>query len=482
MAKQQMIIEQRRLESEREEREKKRLEGEKLLIQRQQIKEKIQRIANTPLGKSVFSKFEEDDLGKLDVETILQKQQEEMAKEAKEHLAKMKAQEKRHDHVERAKRIEEIPVIEKFMNEKKEFEKKDWEAHEIERITHLIEDRKVAVATRDRMKRMKEDKDEFLKSLLESRQHIFMSKVADFEKRLNEEKARRLQERKEQRKEERRQKYLEEKEEEEKRKAEELRLAEEEKARAEREILEKEIAEKNRITLEKQQARLREIEERDRQSPMQQQQISQQQPVEPWRSSRTAVSASASDHTLNVTPSPTSQKSRGWVPPSLAQKKALATKTPDSMRDEFDMRPRERESGRDQDFIRSRDGFEKDSGREKDGGRIGRDRDMGRERDVGRERDMVRDRERDMDRGERDYGGRDRDGNWERGPVRDRDFGRDRDSSRDTPQQGEASWRSRTGGDRRLDSSGRDNLRPRDQDIGGTDENWRKPVKKESAS
>ncbi|ODM87097.1 Eukaryotic translation initiation factor 3 subunit A, partial [Orchesella cincta] len=87
----------------------------------------------------------------------------------------------------------------------------EWEAHDAQRIAHLIEERKIAVVNRDRMKRMREDKDKFLKNLLDARRDLFMEKLNEFEKSFRAEKTRRMAERKDQRKQERRRKHDEEK-------------------------------------------------------------------------------------------------------------------------------------------------------------------------------------------------------------------------------------------------------------------------------
>lgn len=117
--KQQMMLEQKRLETEREERERKKKEQEIADIQQKRIRDKIGQMSQTKLGRLVVSRLEEDDLGRLDIETVMQKQQEELQKEASERIIRMTSQYKRLDHMERAKRIEEIPVIDAHMGRKK---------------------------------------------------------------------------------------------------------------------------------------------------------------------------------------------------------------------------------------------------------------------------------------------------------------------------------------------------------------------------
>lgn len=52
-------------------------------------------------------------------EAILQRQVEELEKERKELQARLKAQEKKVDYFERAKRLVEIPLLKKMLEEEK---------------------------------------------------------------------------------------------------------------------------------------------------------------------------------------------------------------------------------------------------------------------------------------------------------------------------------------------------------------------------
>ena len=74
---------------------------------------------------------------------------------------------------------------------------------------------------RDRLSRMLEDKDDFIDKLSQSRLSVHQEKVAEFERKLKEERRKRLAERKLKRKEERRAKWHQDREEEEQRKKDE---------------------------------------------------------------------------------------------------------------------------------------------------------------------------------------------------------------------------------------------------------------------
>lgn len=180
------------------------------------------------------------------MDQIAAKEAEELQKERRELQAKLKSQEKKVDYFERAKRLEEIPLVQNALKEKQIQDQKFWEQQEKERIQAIIEERNLAVSTRDRLSRMIADKDEFLTKLKNERRHVYEEKMKEFQKLLSDERKKRLAERRDERKEQRRLKYLKDKQEEAERKAaEEKRKQEEERQRLE------EIARKERERIEK---------------------------------------------------------------------------------------------------------------------------------------------------------------------------------------------------------------------------------------
>ncbi|CAL8085723.1 unnamed protein product [Orchesella dallaii] len=452
MIKAQMMMEAKRLETEREQRERKKVESEALELKNRRMQERIKQIGLTPIGLKIIEKFQGDESSTLDLETVLQRQQEELQKEAKEHLVRMKAQEKRLDHIERAKRIEEISVIEQNMGEKKKEEKVEWEAHETERIAHLIEERKIAVANRNRMKRMRKDKDKFLKNLLDARRDTFIVTLSEFEKSFHAEKARRMDERKELRKQERRRKYEEEKTVAERARLDAIRRAKEEEERIEQEKIEKELEERNRATLQKQLAKQREIEERgerDRQERLHKEPptetapaASTTPPMEVWR----PVSATAEKEVPSPTPSARSSaavepagNASVWVPKVIRERKAAAISGGLPPQDNVPP-PRERPERKERDLERGDRGE-----RERDRGQTSErsynfdreERPFERKFERGPEGDRDGERKR-IDRGDRnrdwgrEVGDRDRDRGFGR-PKGDYDRGFDRDRG-DRPQ------------------------------------------------
>lgn len=117
LARKQMMEEQLRLESEREEREKRRQQSEIQLIRDRHLKEKMQQISQTAHGQKVLKKLDEEvciknnifnkfifysrcflisqDIKKIDADVIAQKEAEELMKEKRELQARLKSQEKR---------------------------------------------------------------------------------------------------------------------------------------------------------------------------------------------------------------------------------------------------------------------------------------------------------------------------------------------------------------------------------------------------
>nr|CAH7733430.1 unnamed protein product [Callosobruchus chinensis] len=235
MQRQHIMAEQKRLELEREERERKRALNEIQQIKDRQFKEKLQQIIQTGHGQKILKKMDEDDIKKLDADQIAAKEAEELQKERRELQAKLKSQEKKVDYFERAKRLEEIPLIQAAIKERQLQDQQFWEQQEKERIAAAIEERKLAVATRDRLARMKPDKEEFLQRLKKERNQMYEDKLKEFEKMLAEEKRKRLEERRAKRKEERRAKWLKEKQEERQRIEEAARKEREERERQEKE-------------------------------------------------------------------------------------------------------------------------------------------------------------------------------------------------------------------------------------------------------
>ncbi|XP_058129450.1 eukaryotic translation initiation factor 3 subunit A [Anopheles ziemanni] len=262
-ARQHKLAEQRRLEVENEERERKRHENELQMIKERNMKDKIEQIKQTATGQKLLKKMDEEEIRKLNAEEIAAREAEERLKERKAHDTNLKTQEKKVDYFERAKRLEEIPLIEKYLQERAVQDKEFWEKQEAARIEAAIAERKNAEACQERLKRMLPDREIYWQQLKNERGNQFAEKLKQFNVALEEERKRRLADRVVKRREERRQKWLKEKEEERRRVEEEIRKQKEEEERIERERRAEERRiedEKNRLIAEKQRAKEEEVE------------------------------------------------------------------------------------------------------------------------------------------------------------------------------------------------------------------------------
>merc|ERR1712088_615691 len=127
--------------------------------------------------------------------------------------------------------------------ELKEEAKKLWAEQEKERIEDLKTNRENDVINRDRMARMREDKDKYLTNLLKERKSVYEKKAQEHQALVEEE-----------RQEDRRRRWRQEKEEEEQRRRDEIALRE----REEREAREAEEKEREREEYERKRAEMEE--------------------------------------------------------------------------------------------------------------------------------------------------------------------------------------------------------------------------------
>merc|ERR1712071_54188 len=129
-------------------------------------------------------------------------------KERKELQTKLKSQEKKVDFFERAKRIEEIPLLEKHLEVTKIANRDMWQQQEEDRIAQLLEERKVAMLHRDRLIRMRDDKVKFVEDLKAARLNSFTVKLSESESKYENVRTERIKERKDKRREQRRIQWL----------------------------------------------------------------------------------------------------------------------------------------------------------------------------------------------------------------------------------------------------------------------------------
>uniref|UniRef100_A0A665TV24 Eukaryotic translation initiation factor 3 subunit A n=1 Tax=Echeneis naucrates TaxID=173247 RepID=A0A665TV24_ECHNA len=262
--------EEERLRLEAKEREKERIMQEHEQIKKKTVRERLEQIKKTELGAKAFKDIDIEDLEELDPDFIMAKQVEQLEKEKKELQERLKNQEKKIDYFERAKRLEEIPLIKKAYEEQRIKDMELWELQEEERISNMQVEREKALEHKKRMSRMMEDKENFLSKITAARSFIYEEKLKAFQERLVEERKKRLEERKRQRKEDRRNAFYRQKEEE----AQRIHEEQLKKEREERERLEQEQREEEEREY---QERLRKLEEQERKQRARQQEIEERE-------------------------------------------------------------------------------------------------------------------------------------------------------------------------------------------------------------
>uniref|UniRef100_A0A6G1SGM1 Eukaryotic translation initiation factor 3 subunit A n=1 Tax=Aceria tosichella TaxID=561515 RepID=A0A6G1SGM1_9ACAR len=165
---------------------------------------------------------------------------EQAKKEQKELFQKQRRLERKIDHLERAKRLEEIPLLEKEYEKWRELDRKIWEECENQRIQDFLAERELAKTLSQRLRKLKEDAEQFASKVSDRHQAIYEARLIEFNAKLEQERVKRLEARKIKRREERRNQWLKEKEkaEEDRRRQKEeekRRIREEEERRREKE-------------------------------------------------------------------------------------------------------------------------------------------------------------------------------------------------------------------------------------------------------
>lgn len=281
--KKQVLLEEERLLREAEEREKQRKLQEHQELTKKCVKDRIKQLKDSGIGAKIFLDIDEEALEKLNADEIMQRQMEQLDRERRDLQAKLKSQEKKVDHMARAKRLEEIPMLQKACEDKKIRDREFWEQQEQERIKQVSEERQLALQHRDRMVRMVADKNKFLEQLMAARTSVYKERLVEFEKDLEKERKKRLEERREQYKIERREKWLKEKEEEAIRK----KIEEEERLEAERQAEEERKKAAEEAAYREREAKLNAIEAKKR--------AREQELEEKYRNQEAAAAAAATE-------------------------------------------------------------------------------------------------------------------------------------------------------------------------------------------
>ncbi len=142
-----LAAERQRLEAEATMREEKRKQRELQEIEKKQAMEKIMELKKTSVGARALKNLTEQEIEEMDADDIMARQVERLDREKRGMQMELKLQEKRVDHFERAKRLEEIPLLTKQYEEFVVADKEFWDQEQ---------DEKIKTAIREREKELKE--------------------------------------------------------------------------------------------------------------------------------------------------------------------------------------------------------------------------------------------------------------------------------------------------------------------------------------
>ncbi|CAE6463210.1 unnamed protein product [Rhizoctonia solani] len=328
-AKRERFEEEQRALQERREREKARVQKEIESVR----KEEARKLAEQLKARGNL-KVNDVELEEMDTTKLIQLQVSQIDREKKELNDKQRIISKRVDHLERALRRAEIPLLEQDYERQKADDKAAHEAATIATIANAEQAHREAIETKQRLSRMMDDYNDLRRKIAGQREVELQKKKAEMKEKIDKAKAARretvLKEREEAR-------LAEEnrKEEEERRAAEEARLEEERRAaeeakRAEEEAAAADAAAKREALLEakrKEQeaalAKLKYEEEAERRREERRAQAAAATSSRPngadpgagvWRKPPTAASASTPT-SGGASPTPASSSGK-WVPPA----------------------------------------------------------------------------------------------------------------------------------------------------------------------
>jgi len=225
--------EKARLTKEQQEREAKRKEELEKEEKRRSANDRLEMFKKSEIGQKILKDIDVEALEKINPEELMKKQVETLEKEKKEMHDRLKAQEKKVDYFERAKRLAEIPLLKKRAETKRIEDERLWDELEDKRIENAIREQKLALENKKRLSRISEEKDNFMKDVIEKQQQIYKEAMVKFTEKLEATRKERLEQRRRARKMERYTRRKQEKEEQaEFERMEKLRIEQEEEERA----------------------------------------------------------------------------------------------------------------------------------------------------------------------------------------------------------------------------------------------------------
>ena len=196
-----------RLATEAELREKDKIIKEQKDIQRANALEKVEELKKTAIGAQAFKDIKLEELEQMDADQIMQVQVDQLEKNKREAAIRLRAHEKKHDYLERAKRAEEMKLFVDQVKSKKEA----W-------VEKSKGDHVVALEIKKRLERMVPSQKIFIDEVLGARQQAYEQERAAFDRKMEaqtirldeEDQKRRVREEQEEREQEERDRKAEE--------------------------------------------------------------------------------------------------------------------------------------------------------------------------------------------------------------------------------------------------------------------------------
>lgn len=193
--------EKKRLLRENEERNLQLIQREQEKIKRKILLEKMENLKKSVLGSQLAESVELEDLDNFDPEILFTKQIEQFNKEKKALSSKLRRQDRNFNHLERAKRVEEMPLLLREYNLHKENHFEAWKKDQQNKFDLAHRLRTAEVQKKKRYLEIKSDLENFLKQVKKGRLDAHFAKVEEYLQTLEAEKQRRLKDRAEKRKE-----------------------------------------------------------------------------------------------------------------------------------------------------------------------------------------------------------------------------------------------------------------------------------------
>uniref|UniRef100_A0A1I8FUH8 Eukaryotic translation initiation factor 3 subunit A n=1 Tax=Macrostomum lignano TaxID=282301 RepID=A0A1I8FUH8_9PLAT len=229
------------LESERMEQDVKRRQLERKEIEQRNIqlkvkKERIEVLKGTEAGRRAFANLDDANIEDINADEVFARHVE---KERRELMERIKTQEKKLDHLARAKRLEEIPLLTAEYEKRAEEARQRHEKAEAERLRTLKEQHARLLQLKQEAQKIMPFKAEFEDEILSERRSEFDRRMDEWRQRLETARKERLAERKLQRERDRREEFV-------RQRLAELAAQREAKERAAREEKERQMQEENR--------------------------------------------------------------------------------------------------------------------------------------------------------------------------------------------------------------------------------------------